>query len=353
MPTRLLPIEIAQEAVLRVENELRAGCTPLNVFGGTSAVMAAARRAVDEGWVRATATFDSRLAVAKERHKLEPDWSLYRPRQYQHRPPGAPIIPSQDHIFEEMPDGEPETVAIIGDCHDSPHLPDKSRFEWLGAFCNEHGVSRVVQTGDWWTMDCFSSHTDRATFEGFGKPTFEQDRESFHASQRAFHKGLDGLKPKLDVTLGNHEVRAWRYTNAHPDGVSYSTLVEEAFAQWGWRTTPYGEFRIIGGVGFTHVPFNGLGRPLAQGQRANKAMLDIVHGDDHRTLMLTDHKSGPFRSPVVYSAGCALPPGFIEGFANKGGSTWRSGVCLATIWGGFVRSWRFDEMILLKRRYGK
>ena len=47
-----------------------------------------------------------------------------------------------------------------------------------------------------------------------------------------------------------------------------------------------------------------------------------------------------------------MPPGYIEGYANKGASTWRSGICLATIWGGYVRSWQFTEMLLLKRRYG-
>jgi hypothetical protein len=69
--------------------------------------------------------------------------------------------------------------------------------------------------------------------------------------------------------------------------------------------------------------------------------------------MLTDFKSGPVRSPTVYSAATALPPGFIEGFSNKGGSTWRSGVCEAVLWGGYVRSWRFTEMVLLRHRYGR
>jgi hypothetical protein len=293
------------------------------------------------------------LNLAKVRLGIEPDPTLFRPRQYQHALPGEPIIPSQDHIAEPEPDGDPMRLAIIGDAHDSPHLPNKERFRWLGAYIAERGIERVVSVGDWWTMDCFSSHTDRATFEGRAKPTFEQDRESFHESQRAFQDGLAGHKPKLHITLGNHEVRAWRYDNQHPDGVSHGHMVEEAFLQWGWRTSPYGEFRFFGGVGVTHVPFNGLGRPLAQGQRANKAMCDIIHGDDHRALQLTDHKSGPFRSPTVYSAASALPPGFIEGFANKGASTWRSGICEAVVWGSYVRKWSFEEMVLLRRRYGQ
>jgi hypothetical protein len=113
--------------------------------------------------------------------------------------------------------------------------------------------------------------------------------------------------------------------------------LKRRFLQWGWRTSPYGEYRFIGGVAFVHVPLSAMGRPLTQNQRPNKAMCDVIHGDDHRATQLTDFKSGPFRSPTVYSAATALPPGFIEGFANKGGSTWRSGICEATVWGGHVR----------------
>jgi hypothetical protein len=202
-------------------------------------------------------------------------------------------------------------------------------------------------------MDCFSTHTDRATFEGRAKPTFDQDRESFHASQRAFHDGMAGHKAKRDVTLGNHEWRAWKWDNFHPEAQPHGMMVEEAFAQWGWRTTPYGQYRFIEGVGFVHMPLNAVGRAVGVNQRATTAMCDTVHGDDHRASQTVSFKAGPFRSPTVYSAATALPDGFIEGFASNGGSTWRSGVCLAVLWGGYVRSWQFTEMSLLKRRYGR
>jgi hypothetical protein len=354
MPQPALRLEVAAEAVERVNAKLREGFRPQGMTGtGPGAVREAAAQAVKEGWCATAGTFVSRLRSAREAHGLEPDESAFRPRQYLHHAPGAPVIAFQDHIKEPMPEGDPVTVCVIGDAHDSPHLANKERFYWLGRFAAEHQVDRVVSIGDWMTLDSFSTHTDRATFEGLAKPTFTQDLESFHASQREFRRGLGSLKPKLDITLGNHELRAWRWDNLHPEAEPHGHKIEEAFAQWGWRTTPYGQYRFIDGVGFVHVPLNGLARPLAQGQRANKAMFDTVHGDDHRSLILTDHKTGPFRSPTVYGAATALPNGFIEGFANKGGSTWRSGVCLATIWGGYVKAWSFTEMALLEHRYGE
>lgn len=353
MPTPRLSRELAQGAVDRVNEKLREGFRPQGFAGtGFGAVREAALKAVQDGWVQTVAAFNSRLRSAKEIYGLEPDESAYRPRQYLHNPPGAPAIAFQDHVREPMPEGEPVTICVIGDAHDSPHLPDKERFYWLGRFAAEHKVDRVVSVGDWMTLDSFSTHTDRATFEGRTKPTFSQDLESFHASQMEFRRGLGDHKPIMDVTLGNHEHRAWRWDNLHPEAEPHGLKIEEAFAQWGWRTTPYGQYRFIGGVGFVHVPLNGLSKPLAQGQRANKALFDTVHGDDHRSLILTDHKCGPFRSPTIYGAATALPNGFIEGFANKGGSTWRSGVCLATVWGGYVVGWSFTEMSLLEWRYG-
>lgn len=345
--------ETKQAVKDRVEQKLREGYKPKDEPGpGKGAIAAAAEEAFAEG------EFQSKNAFITAVHALigteyEPDWSAFRPRQYLHRPPGAPVIPPQDHIAADEPEGDPLHVAVIGDAHDSPHLPDKSRFRWLGAFVEEHGLPWVISTGDWWTMDCFSSHSDRSTFEGLARPTFDQDRDSFHESQKAFQDGLAGHRPKKDITLGNHCNRAWKYSNLHPDGLHYGMLVDEAFAQWGWRTTPYGEYRFINQVGFTHIPFNAMGRPMAQSQRPLRSMFDTIHGDDHQATQLTTFKSGPVRSPTIYSAASALPPGFIEGYASKGGSTWRSGICDPVLWGGYVRRWAFTEMSLLKARYGR
>lgn len=352
MPTKPLSRDFAEKAVKAVEDQLRQGFRPAGMPGsGTAAIAAAASElGIPIG------TLQGRLRAAKLHYGLEPDESAYRPRIYLHRPPGAPMVAYQDHIKEPLPEGDPITVCVIGDAHDSPHLANKERFYWLGRFAADNRVDRVVSVGDWMTMDCFSSHTDRATFEGFAKPTFEQDIASFHESQRAFRDGLGDHKPILDCTLGNHEFRAWRYDDFHPDGVSHGHLVEEAFAQWHWRTTPYGQYRFIAGVGFIHVPLNAIGKPMGGvtgGQRAaNAAMFDVIHGDSHKSQISVADKLGPVRAPSIYNAATALPNGFIEGFANKGGSTWRSGVCLATIWGGSVRSWAFTEMSLLEHRYG-
>lgn len=363
MPTPPLSLEAAQDAVRRVEEQLRQGCVPRGQLGGKSAIKAAGEQAVRDKVCSATVSFESRVRIAEERYQLVPDWSLYRPLVYLHKSPVIPSIPSQDHTVETMPEGDPIEVVAIGDAHDSPHLPDKSRFRWIGAFIAEHKIPWVVSMGDWITMDSMSSHTDPATHEGLAKPTFQQDIDSFHESQAAFQEGLAGWKPKKDQVMGNHDgLRPARWSNAHREvvggGIDPVLAVEEAFSQWGWRTTPYGEYRFIGGVGFIHAPLTPgtAGKTYGGktgGQRAaNDAMFDIVRGDDHKLYIASSPKIGPVKSPRIYGTATALPPGYIEGYARKNAGDWESGVCKLTIWGGRVREFSFTDMHLLQRRYG-
>ena len=117
--TVALSRDAAEDAVRRVEEALRAGNKPPDMSGpGKSAVRAAGEGAVADGALGSPTSFNARLIAAKNRYGLEPDWSLYRPKQYLHRPAGAPVIPYQDHVQEDEPEGEPVTVCVIGDAHD-------------------------------------------------------------------------------------------------------------------------------------------------------------------------------------------------------------------------------------------
>jgi len=352
-----------QLALMRelVEAKLREGFRPMGMSGaGPGAIAAASKEAVKIGLYGTTSAFVT--AVTTSIDDVGVDWSLYRPRVYQHTQPEHPPIPSQDHTAEDEPEGDPIEVAVIGDAHDSPHLPDKSRFEWLGRWIADNQIPWVVSIGDWLTLDSLSSHTDPATFQGLAKPSFQKDLDSFHESQRAFQRGLGSWKPKKDVVYGNHDgERPRRWANMHREvvggAIDPSMAIDEAWAQWGWRTTPYGQFRFIGGVGFIHAPLipGTPNRPYGGktgGQRAaNDAMFDIVRGDDHKFYVASSPKIGPVKSPRVFGTATALPPGYIEGYAAKNPGDWESGVCRFTIWGGRVHSFTFEGMHVLRRRY--
>lgn len=351
-----------REFVTLVEDQLRSGVERYP-RSGSGAVKMASLEAVRRGWFANPDQGFTWLKRAEERFGLEPDWSAYRPRVYQHASPGAPVIPSQDHTTEDEPEGEPLDLAVIGDAHDSPHLRDKSRFYWMGRYIAEHRIPWVVSIGDWITLDSLSTHTDPATFEGLAKPSFQQDLDSFHESQRAFQQGLGDWRPKKDIVLGNHDgERPKRWANLHREvvggAIDPALAINEAFAQWGWRVTPYGEYRFIGGVGFIHAPLvpGTAGKTYGGktgGQRAaNDAMFDIIRGDDHKFYVASAPKLGPVKSPRVFGTATALPPGYIEGYARKNPGDWESGICRFTVWGGRVHSFTFEGMHVLRRRYG-
>lgn len=353
-----LALDVAKLTVETVEQAMREGYPLETVAGRPSArSIAADRLSISRP------SLLNRLESAKRHHALEPDESAYRPRVYQHASPGQPQVVFHDHIHEDEPEGDPLEMAAIGDAHDSPSLRDKSRFRWLGAFIEEHGFKRAWAAGDWMTLDSFSNHTDPATIEGLTKPSFQQDLDSLHESQRAFHEGLAGHKPILDMSLGNHEYRAWRWANQHREvqgeAIHPGHRILEAYAQWGWRTTPFGEYRFIQSVGFIHAPLvpgtagKTYGGKTGAQRAANDMMFDIVRGDDHKFYTASTPKIGPVTSPRIFGTGTAFPSGYVEHYAAKNSGDWWTGICDLTIWGGRVRGFRGTDMLLLKRRYGR
>ena len=48
---------------------------------------------------------------------------------------------------------ETQRVLAIGDCHDGPSLPDKTRFFAMGQYAKINQVDRIVQIGDFASVD--------------------------------------------------------------------------------------------------------------------------------------------------------------------------------------------------------
>ena len=44
-------------------------------------------------------------------------------------------------------------VVVIGDTHDSPDIPDKSRFGWFSKHIKKFKLDYVVQIGDFISLD--------------------------------------------------------------------------------------------------------------------------------------------------------------------------------------------------------
>lgn len=246
-------------------------------------------------------------------------------------------------------------VLAIGDSHDGPDIPDKSRFFAMGEYCAQNEIDQVIQIGDLASLDSMSSHDQNWTLKGQQKPSFKEDLESLEQALIAFDNGLSGHECQKHITLGNHEDRIARFVNNNPE---MSELLFERLYEllefYEWTYSPFGEFYFVGDVGFTHVPLNAMGKPYggisSENQIARDSLHDVVYGHTHKRVDKTFPKIGHEFITIV-NLGCSLPSGHVEDYARHSVTGWSYGVYDMTIRNGRIQESTWITMDRLMREY--
>lgn len=362
MPQPALRREVAEEAVARVEAALREGFRPQGMSGsGPGAIAHAADVAIREGWCSSLGTMQSRLRSAKQTYGLEPDESAYRPQRYQ-QPVPRPVIYDAPPPVQALsvPSGKPVRVLAIGDLHQDPRHPDRLEvLTWIARYASQERFDHIIQIGDWCTWDSVNQHDRNDTLGARSKPSIRQDMDNLRQSLQAWRAGISpDYKPRQSIVLGNHENRLERFENANPEAQgSFTRERDEAFLQFGWKTRSYGEVFYVEGVGFTHHPVNGAGRPFGgetgPQRAAAKTTIPIVSGHTHKRQLHDSAKIGPIDVISMVEIGCALPWGTVESYAKHGMTGWYYGVCPMTVQGGVITDIAFVSMLTLERDYGR
>ena len=354
-----IPERVAKDLIARVETALRSGGKPPGEYGpGKSALEMVADELIKGGLIRHRRTIHHRLEAAEEHYGLKPDWDLWRPARYQQHPPKVWGQPIKAVLPEDVTHDQAERILVIPDLHQCPaHAYRTDVLTWIARYGSQHKFDRVIQLGDWLTMDSCSRHDRNDTFKGRFKPSINDDLNILRESLAAWERGRSKTwKPKLWVTLGNHEARLYEYENANPEtwGV-FTDEMNRIFASHGWKTSPYGEILYLSGVAFTHAPIGMMGRPIsgktAGPRTANELTTDLVHGHTHRHSITRVPKIGPRDSVMVVEAGCALPWGEIEDYAKHGMTGWWWGVTELTVRGGEITDWKAVSMKTLRAEY--
>ena len=360
MPQVAISLEAALQTIAYVNVALRQGAKPPNIFGpGRSALEAAADSAFEDGFVSAQTTFKHRVKAAKQYHNLEPDWSLYTPSRYLQPVPRQVLFPaSVPDPRAYIPDGERERVLMIGDLHQDPRHPHRVEvLAWAARFGSDRKVGRVVQIGDWGTFDGASFHDKNDTLRARLKPPIRADLDNNKESLLAFHSNKPAdWNPKLDITLGNHENRLHRFENANPETAGmFSGELETNFAQFGWRTRPYGEVMFVQGVGMSHHPTNGAGRAFGgktgPQRAANELTSSFISGHTHAYQHFTTGKIGAVSGVDVMEVGCALPWGEVEDYASLSIINWWYGFVIVDLMGGRIVSAEKVDMMRIRDMY--
>ena len=267
----------------------------------------------------------------------------------------APVVIKPHYtVRTDRGSGEKIRICAIGDAHDSPKIPNKERFEWIGAHIKKTKPDVVVQIGDFLTLDSLNNHEANETFAGRLKPTFQADVSSFIEALGAMD--IDG--PELHCTLGNHEQRLFAYENNHPEVYGMMQIeLQGAFERFGWTFSPYKFIQKYGGVGFTHSATNSMGRAYggknSENSIANDSLFDLVIGHSHRRRLVRVPKIGDDNNLAVLNLGCALPDGFIESYARHSSTGWSFGIYDLTIQHGSLQSESFIPMSELGSLYGR
>jgi len=246
-------------------------------------------------------------------------------------------------------------VLAIGDAHDSPVLPDKSRFRWMGRLCEAARPEYVVQIGDISDFDSLNSHVKNETLSGKQKTPFMTDILSLRAALAEFNAPLS-YDPVKHITIGNHENRLYRYEEVNPETSGMLRhQFESSLNDAGWSYSEYGAWHFIHGVGFTHSPFHAASQPKSQSPGlvsiGNKLLWDAVCGHTHKKTETSHEKYGA-KSITTINLGCALPQDHIFSYAEHSLNNWWYGCCLITIHDGSISETQWYSMRTLEKHYG-
>jgi predicted phosphodiesterase len=276
----------------------------------------------------------------------EPEIAHIAPPKPRYRIP-AISRPSDDHPIIR--------VMAIGDPHDKPGR-DKRRFTWMGRHAARTNPDYIVSIGDWASLDSLSTHELPGSANDADRPAFHEELESLEESLALFAAETWGMDARLIHTHGNHEHRATRAANRQPKLCGdLPARLDESFAQWGWRTHPFGEFVDVAGVDFVHVPLNVMGREMGgehvERNVANKTSRSLVIGHTHRAQVCNFTKIGQHRKITVVNLGTSMPWGTIERYNGLSMTGWSWGYFDLRIRNGEILSAKHTDMIEAEEKY--
>lgn len=180
-------------------------------------------------------------------------------------------------------------ILFIPDSQVKPNQ-DLGFLRAIGNFILAKKPDIIVHAGDFADMESLSSYDK-------GKRSYEGRR--YKADVKAAHDGMEALlrpmreynlmraknrkslyRPRMVLTLGNHEDRINRAVNDQPllDGtISTDDL---AYDSYGWEVYPFLQVVMIEGIAFSHYFTTGMmGRPASSAQvMLNKKHISCVAG---------------------------------------------------------------------------
>jgi len=221
----------------------------------------------------------------------------------------------------------------------------------IGNYCADKKPDSIILAGDFADMPSLSLYdVGKKSFEG---RTYKADIDSVHAGMDVLMSPINNeinrirknkkkqWKPRLVLTLGNHEHRINRAIDLDRKLDGLISIDDLKYESWGWEVVPFLEPINIDGVLYSHYFTSGeMGRAISSARQILlKKHMSCVAGHKQGRDVSYD-KRGDGRQITAIIAGSSYPDDeeYLDHQSNK---HWRGIVLLNSVTDG-----QFDECFI-------
>lgn len=206
-------------------------------------------------------------------------------------------------------------ILVIPDCQIRPG-DDFNFLKNIGTYIVEKQPDTVVCLGDFADMPSLSSYdVGKRSFEG---RRYVNDVDAVHQAmdvllqplqehnQNAARHHKQRYRPRLVLTLGNHEDRINRAVNNDAKLEGMLSTNDLKYAEYGWEVYPFLDVVVIDGVAFSHYFTSGtMGRPsTSAAAQLNKKHMSCVAGHQQGLQISTGHRADGKRLTSIIAGSC-------------------------------------------------
>jgi len=242
---------------------------------------------------------------------------------------------------------------VIPDCQVKPKV-DISYLHCIGNYIVAKQPDVIVCIGDFADMPSLSSYdTNKKSFEG---RTYKADVKSVHTGmelllgplweyqdrQRKDKKKM--YRPRMILTLGNHEDRIDRAINTDRKLEDLISIGDLNYEHYGWEVYPFLDVVVVDGVAYSHYFASGvMGRPVTSAQALiNKKHMSCFAGHQQGRQIAYARKADGTEITCIIAGSCYLHNE--DYLSSQGNNHWRGIYMLHEVDNG-----AFDEMAVSLR----
>lgn len=201
-------------------------------------------------------------------------------------------------VGSPAPKAAGKRILVLPDVQAKPGV-DFSYLSRIGQYAVDKRPDIIVCIGDFADMPSLSSYDKgKKSFEG---RRYKRDIEAAQFAMQAFLKPINDhnekhyrpYKPRMVLTLGNHEARISRACEDDPKLDGVLSLKDLAYEEYGWEVHPFLATVIIEGVAFSHYFTTGvMGRPAGTAQaQLRKTNMSCFSGHQQGKQIAYGHRA--------------------------------------------------------------